>query len=339
MPLENLDDNLESNSSVDTTLDAVTGQPLDNGQQNDTSGADSSDAQGESDGTAGIVRDVVDKSRNPDAASPAAGKKDGADANGTEPKEEDNEEYSDVPFNKHPRFQRLIRERNDLRGPAGEYQKVQTFMDQNGISSEAAAEGFTIMAAMAKGDAVGAWNMLKPVVQSLLVAAGEVLPEDLKQRVAAGEMPEEAAREIATARAKADTGEKSRSFDQRMQQTRAERDANTALQTTASTWAQDRAKKDPNFDAKQPALMREVAYLIQTEGRPNTPEGVKAQLEKAYKSVALPGTRPAANGKVPTIGQGVARPRASSNGAPGNAQPQPRSTLDIIRGITSQRVA
>jgi hypothetical protein len=62
-----------------------------------------------------------------------------------------------------------------------------------------------------------------------------------------------------------------------------------------------------------------------TEGRPNTPEGVKAQLEKAYKAVnatfrppaPVPQRRPVA----PVTGGQVA----------GNQRPEAMSTLDIVK--------
>jgi hypothetical protein len=38
--------------------------------------------------------------------------------------------------------------------------------------------------------------------------------------------------------------------------------------------------KDPNFAAKEPLLMREVAFLQQQEGKPKDKAGVLAQLKK-----------------------------------------------------------
>lgn len=339
-PLDSDDKNQLLDSSNDSNLDDTLDPTL-QGDEGGDQDADSSDAHGDNvdEGTQGIVRDVV-KDRQIDAASPADAAKTGTEAAAGQPKEEDNENYSDVPFNKHPRFQHLIRERNTLKGDASQYHKITGFMEQNGINNDEFAGVLSILAT-SKSDPVKAWEMLKPAVQNLLQAAGEVLPDNLKQRVAAGELTAEAAAEIARAEARAKSVEGHRTFEQQRRQRQEERAAGTALMDTAKSWEADRTAKDPNFAAKQPQLMKEVAYLIQTEGRPNTPEGVKAQLEKAYKAVVLPTTARRPNGQAPRVGDGVNRARPSANGSASanNLRPAPQTTRDIIRGIVAKRGA
>lgn len=336
MPLE-LDDNQPSNSSVDGALDDAADPTLaDTGETGDAAatGADSSDAHGDSApaGSDSIVRDVVDKSRQDASASPAEGQENGTKE--TDPAQEDDEEYSDVPFNKHPRFQSLLRRMKTAESEASEYRKVTDFMDQNGLTHEETAQGFVIMALM-KRDPAQAWKALQPVVQQLLVAAGEVLPNDLQQRVNAGEFTEEAAREIARERARATIVENGRSFDQQLADRRAQRDLSTQLQGAADNWRRDRLRKDPGFAAKEPQLLKEVAWLIRTEGQPDSPEGVREQLERAYKGIVAP-SAPRTPGAVPKIGDGAARPRPSgSSGASRNARPAPQTTRDIINNIVA----
>jgi hypothetical protein len=353
MPLP-LDDNQASNSSDDVTLDDATNdQQLENGQQDDGAvGADSSDAQGDNadQGTSGIVRDVVAKRDGQAAASPADGDEPKSEEDATDkPKEEDDEDYSDVPFHKHPRFQHLLRKSKTFEEDAGRYRNVQTFMDENGITAQETADAFQFMAAVKQGDYAGAWNMIKPTVQELLVRAGEVLPDDLKQDVADGSISQERAVELSRERAKAKSFEQGRSFDQQRQQRSQQQQAAQQLHGTAVGWARDRARKDPQFDAKQPLLMKEVNWLqSQSRGKegfdqfgiPLTPEGVKAQLEEAYKNVTLPAPR-GANGKfVPKVGDGVAKSRpTAAGGASGTARPQPKTTLDIIRAVREQRAS
>lgn len=345
MPPFELDDkNGSSDSSVDDALDVTLNDGAGNGAVGEGTGADSSDAQGENaEGlvdTASIVRDVVGKRVDGQAtASPAEGSENGTDKSG-QPKEEDNDGYSDVPFHKHPRFQHLIRSRDALKAPADEFGKVKTFMDENNITSEQGAEAFAIAAAINRGDAAGAWTMLKPIVQKLLLDAGEVLPPDLQARVDKGEFTPEAAAELARAQGRTRSVEAGRTFDHQRQERKQQRDSVSNLTTAASDWQADRTKKDPNFAAKMPLLQREVAYLIQTEGKPDTPEGVKAQLEKAYKAVgAGPVLRKPANSQsVPRIGDGVRKPAPNgSSSASGNSRPAPKNTLDIIRGIRAAR--
>lgn len=338
MPPLDLDDNKElSNSSDDSALDDSLGLQTDNGQQNDADGANSSDAQGDNtdDSTQGIVRDVV-KERQDGAASPADGKKEGSEAAEGEPKEEDNENYTDVPFHKHPRFQHLVRKTKALEGDARQFRQASDYMEAHGVSHQEFASHLELVA-LSKTDPAKAWEIAKPIVQQLLIAAGEVLPDDLKQMVASGQMTEQAAAEVSRSRARVKSVETGQTFAQQRQERLQQRQAGEALVNTAATWEQDRRAKDPNFEAKQPLLMREVAYLIRIEGQPTTPEGVRAQLEKAYKAVVVPAIRQAP--KAPTVGQGANRrqPSASSSASANNLQPEPKNTRDIIRGVIARR--
>lgn len=287
--------------------------------------AASSPATGENDDDLlNVVRDAVTESKG-QAASPADGGNDGQSTDDKLPKEQDDEAYSDVPFHKHPRFQQLLRQRNGFRQDAERYQNVQTFLDQNGLSAEEAADGMVVMSLM-KTNPVEAWKRVKPTIQKLLVAAGEVLPDDLRQMVAEGKMDQVAALEVSRARAGVSASETQMSFAEQQRQRRAERDTRTALGGAAGDWEANRRKKDPNFDAKFVPLQKEVLFLQRTEGVPNTPEGVKAQLEKAYKAVneALKPVAPPPRRKPeikPVRGGEVA----------GNQRPAEQSTLDIVR--------
>lgn len=335
---EILDDNSGVTSSDDATLDGAADQQLDNGQQNGAVGADSSDAQGDNAdqdlGTLDIVKDVVTKGREQATASPADGSEQGTD----KPKEADDEEYSDVPFHKHPRFQHLLRAKKSADTDAGRYRNVQKFMDDNGISAEESANAFTFMAAFRRGEYAKAWELIKPTVQHLLVAAGEVVPDDLREEVAAGTITQERAQELARERAKSKSLETGRTFDQQAQQRRQQQEASQALYDTATGWASQRAKTDPQFAAKQPLLMKEVAWLQSQEGKPDTPEGVRAQLEKAYKAVVLPAARSASGQFVPKVGDGAARRQPTAGGGnSGTAQPKPKTTLDIINSVVGRR--
>lgn len=73
--------------------------------------ADPSPAKDEPEqGALSVVRDVVDKSRPaPETASSAEGVETGTKDKAA--KEPDNENFSDVPFSKHPRFKELLAER------------------------------------------------------------------------------------------------------------------------------------------------------------------------------------------------------------------------------------
>ena len=337
MPLDLDDNDRPLNSSDNGALDGDENLHLDNGADVDgADGAESSDAHGDNTerSTPDIVRDVVEAGRA-GAASPAEGSEDGKKPEEQEPKKADDEEYSDVPFNKHPRFQHLLRAKKANEEDAGRYRNVQKFMDDSNLTAEETADGFIVMAAL-KNDPHKAWELLKPVVQSLLIATGEVLPPELQAKVDAGEYTAEAAAELARANAKLKTVEQRGSFEQQRRAQQTEQAQKQALYDTATGWVSDRKAKDPSFAAKEPLLRKEVAYLIQTEGKPDTPEGVRDQLERAYKEVVVP-TAPRAR-VAPKVGAGTqARPSANDSATGSNIQPRPKNTLDIISQVVSQR--
>lgn len=329
MAIEDLDENLEPNSSNGTeTLDASVSNVVDDAAAD----AGSSAAADENDeGLLGVVRDVV-KAREPDAAaSSAEGTEGGVDADGKPlptAGQPDNENYSDVPFHKHPRFQALITERNGYREDAGRYQNVMQFIDSNGLTSEDAANALSTFA-LAKTDPAAAFAELKPWLQDLLVRAGEVLPDDLRARVEKGDMTPETALELSRERAKSKSHESRQSFDQQRTERTNETNRARELVSTASAWEADRRAKDPNFEAKYPLLLREVAFLQQQEGKPKDAEGVKAQLKKAYDAVNK-SFKPAAPSPTPAVRKPPLKPVVGGQ-VSGTVREAPKSTLDIVR--------
>lgn len=325
-----MDDKQGADSSsappVDKTLDGPETETVITDQPSEAKSATSSDAQGDKDAAKGltsIVRDVVAAKRPAaaDTASPAEGQNDGQKPEKA-PKEPDDEGYTDVPFHKHPRFQHLLRKAKTHEQDATRYRNVETFLNNNGLGSEEAADALVI-AGLLKSNPVEAWKRLKPVVQNLLVAAGELVPDDLTPRVQSGEISREAAIEIARARAQADSTQRQMTFAQRQQQEREAHAQAAAVQNAAVSWEAERRAKDPNFEAKTKLLRAEVIDLQRSEGVPNTPEGVRAQLDRAYKAVVLP-TAPAA-------APPPQRKQPVPAGASPNATSAPTDTLSIIR--------
>lgn len=277
-----------------------------------------------------VVRDVVDK-REPAAAASSATVEVPGQTTGDQSTQKDDENFSDVPFNKHPRFQEVLRQRNDFKVDAVRYRNVQNFIDQNGLGAEEAAELLTIGGLM-KVNPIEAWKRMKPAIQKLLVAAGEVLPDDLKDRVAKGEITADAAMEVSRSRATVDATHAQRSFEQqRSDQTRSTELRNT-LMGAAAAWEADRHLRDPNFDAKLPLVQKEVVWLQSQEGKPDTPQGVQDQLRRAYEAVNAAAPTPVA----PTSRQKPAITPVNGGQVTGDVRPAPQSTLDIIKGVVAK---
>jgi hypothetical protein len=291
--------------------------------------ATSSSATGEEDDLLNVVRDVVTESRQ-EKASPATGEENGQTTDNQQQKEQDDEGYTDVPFHKHPRFQQLLRQRNGFKQDAERYNNVQSFLDNQGLSAEEAADGLTIMG-LIKNNPVEAWKQLKPTVQKLLVAAGEVLPTDLQQMVQEGKMDQAAALEVSRARAGVAASQTQQSFAQQRDTDRRQRESASAITGAADDWETRRRRNDPNFDAKFEPLQKEILFLQQKEGRPTTPDGVKDQLDRAYKAVSDQfKPAPVQQQRKPAI-----RPVRGGEVA-GRTDPANMSTLDIIRARRSR---
>jgi hypothetical protein len=329
MPISNQTDDVEElvSSTTHEDPDAVIAAS-DDAVITDASSSSANDVT--DDGLLSVVRDVVkDRTAPVAAASSAEGGEVSLGADGKPlPTGPDNETYLDVPFNKHPRFQALISQRNAFREDAGRYANITTYLSENNLSAVEAGNALATFA-KAKVDPAGAFAELKPWLQQLLIAAGEVLPDDLRARVESKELTPETAQELSRERAKVKSHESRQGFEAQRQERTSQTNLVMELVGTATDWEKDRRDKDPNFAAKHPLLMREVAFLQQQEGKPKDKAGVLAQLKKAYDAVnktfappvaaAAPATRrPAIK---PVVGGTV-------NGA---VQQKPQSTLDIVR--------
>lgn len=323
MPIE--DENEALNSSNNAPQDAAADSSGEEG-----SAADSSAALDEKD-TLSIVRDVVEDKEEEGSDSSSEGEE-GADFSEEDDaalvaKEPDNENYTDVPFNKHPRFQALVREKNELRPDAANFRTLKAFMAENALSDADVADAL-VTRALVNSDPVAAWQRLKPMVEQLLLAAGEILPPELEQRVQAGEIPRDMAVQFSRQQAQTRSLAQRQQFDQQAAQTRAQREAEASRMDAAAAWERDRLAKDPNFAAKQPEIMKEVVWLQKVEGVPQNAEGVKLMLEKAYRSVSARMRKPAQ--------KSTPRPSAVSQGA--NTKPaKAATTLDVIDSVLAKR--
>ncbi|MCY0148314.1 hypothetical protein OEG84_11480 [Hoeflea sp. G2-23] len=284
--------------------------------------------------TLSVVRDVVGK-REDDAAASSASEEETGQAAGEEATQEepDAEDYSDVPFNKHPRFQALLTERAALKLDADRYKNVETFISENNLNGDEAADILRIGGLM-KTDPAKAWAEMKPMVQKVLIAAGEVLPEDLTKRVQDGEMSREAAMEVSRLRAAQQSTQARTQWESQRNEQRQQTDAVTAIQSTVSSWEAERQARDPNFSAKLPALQKEIAWLQVSEGKPKTADAVKAQLQKAYDAVSASYTPPAV---IPAQRQKPAVRPVVGGQVNGNTRPKIENTHDAINAVIARR--
>jgi len=326
------EDILEMNDISEIQDEADAGQSAEQSADAASSTAEDVSKPVEAD-TLSIVRDVVGAKDEAAASSATEAAKDGqTTVDPATTKEPDNAEYSDVPFNKHPRFQEVLTKLKTAETDAVRYRNVENFIAEQGLGAEEAADLLRIGGLM-KTNPAEAWRLMRPTVEKVLKAAGEILPDDLKQRVQAGQLDQETAAEISRNRATLQSVEARQQFERERVDARDQENRSSQIQGAVSSWEADRKLKDPNFAAKMPALSREVVWLQSQEGKPTDPLAVQQQLQRAYDTVSasfvpVPTPRPKPAIRPVTGGQVASAVR-----------PEPTNTLDIIRNVVAARTA
>ena len=210
----------------------------------------------------------------------------------------DPDDWSDVPFNKHPRFRKLIAEKNELKklseqyqGDSEQYQKIANFIAENNLSAEDAAEGFKIMSQL-RNDPERAYGLLQDHLKALGEITGKTLPEDIQGKLDDGYLDEDAAKELSQARAELQREQALREEAQKQaenvnQQTKQHK-AQAQLQhltKVVQDWESTTKNSDPDFDLKKAEINDRVAALVNERGRPVTSEQVLGIANDAYKTV------------------------------------------------------
>lgn len=320
-----IDDIEDMGSSPASVEDVVNTEPQGESVASEASSASKPEDVTEVD-TLSIVRDVAGKKGDTDAASSAEGEAGAADGPAT--KEEDNENYTDVPFAKHKRFQQLLGRVKTAEVDATRYRNVQTFLEDNDLKAEEAAD-FLQVAALAKHDPVAAWPRMKPFVTSILRAAGEILSPELEAQVTAGQLTAEQALSVSRANANANSARHGATRTQERVERNAQTEQVDRVMGTIAEWEADRTAKDPNFAAKMPMIQREIAWLHMNEGKPNTPQAVRAQIDKAYKAVNASFRPPAPSTTVRSTRPSI-KPVVGGQ-SKGAIDPKSMTTLDIVK--------
>jgi hypothetical protein len=319
-----------ADAATDETLDDVTVESTAPTVVTDEDSAASSPAAQATDAKPESILSVVRDAVKPKESGPSTdANRDHPTAAATAP-EADNEDFKDVPFHKHPRFQDLVRERNTLREPAKRHQQLTSFLDENAMSGEDAATALNLFALM-KRDPEAAWAEMKPRVQELLLQIGEILPADLRQQVTAGTMTPDVAKMVAKERAKANVLQGKQTFEQsraaRLQQNSAAQaaaDLQESIVSTVRAWATAQRGKDIDFAKKDEDLQKEILFQRRQTGQvPKTPAEATAELDAALKAVnqRIRSQRPALREVRPVVGGGTATP----------SRAKPESLLDVVR--------
>lgn len=227
----------------------------------------------------------------------------------------DPDDFSDVPFHKHPRFQDLISRLDHYKKGASQFQQVRGFLDNYGINDKEAADALMFVA-LQKTNPVEAWKMARPVIENLLMAAGEILPPDLTQMVQQQKLTREAAMEISRTRAAMRGVQATAQHSQQAFEAARKREFETSVRSAIGAWETDMQTRDPDFGKKQGFVRDRMVALVQQHGFPQSPDQAVAMARQAHKDVTafLRSAVPPKPKVTPAVGGRVAAAPAPAGG-------------------------
>ena len=247
----------------------------------------------------------------------------------------DKPEDEKLPFHKEPRFQELVKEKNDYKQqleavkPQVERVKVlDSYIAQHNIQPAQLQSALEYLRLLNSNPAE-AYKMLKPTYEQLSQFTGDILPEDLQDRVAAGTLDAELAKEIAQSR-----GSKQwQSAQQQMQGATQLQRAEMAIQGSIDAWASATMAKDPDLKPKaQGAVDGKWEYVdmklrsLRQQNPPKTPQEAITLTEQAYAEAnKFFGTH--------RVQRQVVKKSIQSNNNSQNASAVVKSAEDVTRAI------
>ena len=240
-----------------------------------------------------------------------------------EPSEpEDDETFNDVPFNEHPRFKKLITERNAYKEDATQYGKITGFLDQNNVTAEEAAQGLQIMALM-KQDPAKALEALQPYVQSLSEVTGATMPDDIQARVNDGYLDEDAGKELARSRGEVARERQMREQVEQRQFQQEQAQSVGQVVSAVTDWETRTRQSDPDYELKQDEMDDRVKVLVAEKGRPQSADAALAMARQAYDEVNARYSQKFAN----------KRPIKTASGGKlsGTPTPEPQSLMEAVQ--------
>lgn len=292
-----------------------------------SSPADEKDAKQPTD-LLSVVKDAVAKPE--EVAAPSAAEGEGeAQAGEAEEKPEGKTDADQaaadakLPFHEHPRWKEVVAERNSFREDAGRFRQIDSFMQTNGLTPQEVGEGFDVMAKLKSGtpeNLAEAREFFASRLKFLDEALGNVVPDDLRQRVDAGEMTEAAAQELAKARSsdklRAEQLKQRETVDTETQERQTRANIATAMATAVDDWEKQAKAADPDYARKADMVETTCRAIVQRTGQPPaTPEQAVALVKQAYEHVSK-----TFKGLVPT--PKPIRPAPSGSSAPTAAEPK-----------------
>lgn len=324
---------VETQETTDTVLDA-----------NGTSSAAAVDANEPSEGAAdqtelnldgpvpeegkadllSVVQDVVTPpSQEGDPASEGEEKSEAAEQSSSSEGEDGSDKDEDidsdadeqVPFHEHPRWQQLLKERDDYKEQAKQYGEIQDFMEANSLATQEVSEGFRVMGMM-KNNPREALPFLRHYVAQVETFLGETLPPELQQRVDEGFLTREDALTMSRTQGQVRQAEYERDITASRQGELQQQQQKQAIVNAVNDWATQIASTDPDYlTQKQPLVRDALQALVAQHGQPRNETEAVQMANEALKRVEAhiaplrpkPAPKPATTPLTSTTTAGVPR--------------------------------
>lgn len=280
-----------------------------------------------------VVQSVVEKSneqsmQGSDTDSPT--EEQGQQAEHEQGDGQQTDDFSKLPFNKHPRFRELVKEKNTYKAQMAEYEAdakqyrdIQSFMQNNGLTAEEVAESLSILAQVKTGDPAKAYELMLQRTQALAVVAGKQLPTDLEEKVEQGYIDRETAQDLHQQRVSAERKAQLAQSQLAQRSVQDQRSQVNAIASAVSAWEQATKSSDPDFDLKAELVKDRVRAYVASNGMPRTAEAALKLSKDSYDAVTQTLLRV----------RGDKAPMRTTVGGKtnGSAAPEPKNLLDVIR--------
>lgn len=182
----------------------------------------------------------------------------------------------------------LSAEREQFKTSHEQLAGLHSYMRDAGLSTEEVNTGFDLMRLM-KTDPVKAFETLKPYFDSLQQITGQVLPDDLRQQVATGQITEAHAAELSSLRSR---DHLSRQASDRAAEAANRRTREQQVQTTVkevagavSEWERQWSGSDPDYRKKSARVKEKIELAVMRDGMPKSKDAAVALAEKCRKAV------------------------------------------------------
>lgn len=298
---------------------------------------DDSNKPGETeDSLLSVVQSVVEKSNN-DSTSDSTADSPTEEHSQNEAEQTEGqqaEDFSKLPFNKHPRFRELVKEKNEYKakmaeyeGDAKQYRDIQGFMQSNNLSAEDVAKSLEMLAKMRNGSPAEAYELLQGRMEEIAIAAGKKLPQDLEEKVEQGYIDRDTASELHQARVQAERQAQQANTQLERRSQDDQRTQATAMANAVATWESATRASDPDYDLKADLVKDRVRAHVAANGMPNSAEAALKLSKDAYEQVTQTLLRV----------RGDRQPMRTAVGGKtnGSAAPEPKSLLDVVRRASS----